>query len=144
MRDKFNMDNFPLNSDVLSRCSTEQKEEIEIMNSICSDNEFAWDAAKSSGCLKITCKLDSALEVNCHLRERGASGKADGHSGHNLISASSRINHLPPLNLHFELPALYPVEQGPLFTLSSCWLNFTQVSAVALKLRALYLVKCFS
>ena len=137
VRDKFNMDNFPLNSDVLSRCSTEQKEEIETMNSICSDNEFAWDPAKASGYLKITCKLDSALEVSCRVRERGASGKADKDSEHKLISGSSRINHLPPLTLHFELPALYPAEQAPLFTLSSCWLNFTQVSAVAPKVESL-------
>lgn len=131
VRDKSDMDNFPLNSDVLSRCSTEQKEEIETMKSICSDNEFAWDAAKSSGYLKITCQLVSELEVNCRLRARDAKGKLGEESGHKLISGSSRINHLPPLTLHFELPALYPAEQGPLFTLSSCWLNFTQVRTVA-------------
>lgn len=127
MRDKFNMDNL-LPSDVLARCLTEQKDEIETMKSICSDNEFAWDAAKSSGYLKIICKLDDTLEVNCRLKGRGTGGKAGEDGGHRLISGYSKLDHLPPLTLHFELPALYPAERGPLFTLSSCWLNFTQVS----------------
>lgn len=129
MRDKFNMEKFP--ADVLAYCLTEQRDEIETMKSICSENEFGWDASKSSGCLKVNCKLEGALVVNCCLKARGASGKAAGSSaGHKLISGCSKINHLPPLTLHFELPSLYPAEGGPLFTLSSCWLNFTQVRRI--------------
>ena len=119
------MDNF--SADLLTRCLSEQKDEIETMKSICSDNEFAWDASKSSGFLKINCKLNSALEVNCRLRARAANGKVAGNSAYQFLSEHSKINHLPPLVLHFELPALYPVNSGPLFTLTSCWLNFTQV-----------------
>ena len=122
MRDKFKMDKF--SSDVISRCLTEQKDEIETMQSICSNSEFAWDAPKSSGYLKVNCKLEGTLEVNCYLKARGKT------SGYKLLSGHSKINHLPPLTLHFELPGLYPAEIGPLFTLSSCWLNFTQVRAV--------------
>lgn len=128
VRDKFNMDNnFP--SDILSHCLIEQKEEIETMQSICGDSEFAWDASKSSGFLKINCKPDHPLEVNCCLKARSAGGSRNkGGPGYKLISGYSKLHHLPPLTLHFELPALYPTEKGPLFTLSSCWLNFTQVS----------------
>lgn len=124
MRDKFNMDMF--HSDMVAHCLTEQKDEIEAMKSMCNDSEFAWDTSKSSGYLKINCKLDSTLEVKCCLKSANSSSVTDG-PGYKLISGCSKINHLPPLTLHFELPALYPAEKGPLFTLSSCWLNFTQV-----------------
>jgi len=118
------MDEFP--SDILARCLTEQKDEIEAMKSMCSDSEFAWDASKSSGYLKINCQLDSMLEVKCFLKTHNVSS----WPGYKLISGCSKISHLPPLILHFELPALYPAEKKPLFTLSSCWLNFTQVRAL--------------
>ena len=129
MCDKLNMNNFP-SFNILSRCSTEQKEEIETMRSICRDSEFAWDALKSSGYLNlINCKLDAALEINCRLKTHDSRGKTAEDSEYKLISGCSKINHLPPLTLYFELPALYPAEIGPLFTLSSNWLNFTQVRA---------------
>ena len=128
VRDKFKMDRF--SADLVARCLSEQKDEIETMESICNDSEFAWDASKSSGYIKINCKLESTLEVSCRLKARTTSGKTAENSGYKLLSGYSKIDHLPPLTLHFELPALYPSESGPLFTLSSCWLNFTQVRTV--------------
>ena len=128
MRDKFKkMDMF--SADLVARCLSEQKDEIETMKSMCNDNEFAWDASKSSGYIKINCKLEDTLEVNCRLKARTTSGRTE-NPGYQLLSEYSKINHLPPMTLHFELPALYPAERGPLFTLSSCWLNFTQVRSM--------------
>jgi len=113
---------------VLSCCLSEQRDEIEALKSMCNGSEFGWDESKSSGFLKVSYRLDDPLEVKCYLKGRG-DGKAQGNSTGQqvLFGQSERVTHLPPITLHFELPALYPSQKGPLFTLSSCWLNFSQV-----------------
>jgi len=116
-----------MDSDALSRCLSEQRDEVEALKSMCSDNEFGWDESKSSGFLKVGYRLDDPLEVKCYLKSRD-NGKALGGGKQVLFGRSERITHLPPITLHFELPALYPLQKGPLFTLTSCWLNFSQVN----------------
>ena len=46
----------------------------------------------------------------------------------------SRVSHLPPVSLHFELPSDYPLTSKPLFTLSCSWLNFSLVKLTVYKL----------
>lgn len=38
------------------------------------------------------------------------------------------VCHLPPLKLHFQLDNRYPMESPPTYSLSSTWLNFSQVN----------------
>jgi len=117
-----------MDSDALSRCLSEQRDEIEALKSMCSDSEFGWDESKSSGFLKVSYRLDDPLEVKCYLKLRD-NGKALGGAEQQVqFDRSERITHLPPITLHFELPALYPLQKGPLFTLTSGWLNFSQVN----------------
>jgi len=116
-----------MDSDALSRCFLEQRDEIEALKSMCSDNEFGWDESKSSGFLKVSYRLDDPLEVKCYLKPRN-DGKARGGAKQEvLFGRNEKVTHLPPITLHFELPALYPLQKGPVFTLTSCWLNFSQV-----------------
>ena len=108
---------YKMDSFTFADCMAQQADEIEAMRHILRDTEFHWDESKARGYIKIT--FDSTLEVSCRLK--------DSHGMQRTLAGCSKVKHLPPVLLCFDFPALYPAERSPLFTLSSCWLNFTQV-----------------
>ena len=127
-----------------------QLDEVEFMQAMSKEGEFAWqqDSASQrvSGTLNVDVLLERPLSVAVtrlipvnHKPSAANLSPSNSESEVQVAAASTQssaggsvhlrhdVSHLPPLKLYFEFPDQYPSYQIPSFTLSCQWLNFTQV-----------------
>ena len=111
--------------------NAEQRDEVEFLKAMSRDGEFEWEEADGliTGRLNATQTLQAPLTLVHGSRKNSPKAKAT-RNGWKLDAAAldySVVTHLPPTCLYFSLPADYPSRQMPQYSLSSKWLNFTQV-----------------
>lgn len=91
-----------------------QRDEMMAMESIIGSDQFTlYEGAILSG--KILIDLNVSDDFKIKDVEKGS---------------SVHIKHLPPISLHFTLPATYPSSEFPKFTLTSEWLDRELVSSL--------------
>lgn len=108
----------------------EQRDEMELLKAMSREGEFEWEEAEGviSGRLNATQTLEAPLTLVHCLRKKDSSKSP--RNGWKLSAAAhecSVVTHLPPICLYFSLPADYPSQKMPEYSLSCKWLNFTQV-----------------
>ncbi|KAL2101490.1 hypothetical protein ACEWY4_003251 [Coilia grayii] len=95
---------------------TAQEDELLAMESIFGPAEFRRSKTYSGGVMQVCPELSSEFKVI-------KKGRRERHTEYDL-------QHLPPLVVDFELPATYPSQSSPVFTLSCQWLSHKQLSKV--------------
>ena len=87
-----------------------------------NSDEFTWEKKQGAfqGKIQVSVELDQAVAVK-------------------LSKRTVLVEHLPPLSLHFILPADYPSSSPPSFTLHSCWLDSSQLTTVCRELDQIWL-----
>ena len=93
-----------------------QNDEIDALESIFEN--FHFDVEKRVGIISVEAELpENGIEIS------------DSES-----LTKSRVNYLPPIKLKFKLQPNYPEKIAPLITLSSCWLNLSQLVSASVKI----------
>ena len=95
-----------------------QRDEILVLQSIFDESQFVIDNTdtQSAGCIFVKPQIDS-LVVSADVAGSGTNEEFS-------------VEHLYPLELHFNLPPNYPSEAPPHFTLVCKWLRREQVSCM--------------
>jgi len=99
--------------------SEEQQDEMLALASIYGGS-FECTPSEPGGCFRANIQLPEHLTVKFSSTEEKC------------------IKYLPPITLHFELPAMYPVMEPPKFTLSCQWLSLKQLSELCRHMDFLY------
>ena len=112
-----------------------QKDELELMEAMQMNKEgFTWEEKQGAFQCEIRASVELDQPVAVKLSKRIASTAHVGKQPHSVL-----VEHLPPLSLHFVLPADYPSSSPPSFTLYSCWLNFSQLTIICRELDQIWL-----
>ena len=100
-----------------------QRDELDMLEAMKKEeDEHKWQECKDgiSGVLQVKVHTEGPVTVTLSAgRYRDRHKQADN---------SVTVTHLPPLYLHYQFSSSYPSHTSPTFTLSSSWLNFTQVT----------------
>ena len=113
----------------------EQEDEMMMLEAMRKKElEFQWEVIEN--------KVEGTMRVELELPNEGLPIKLDPesdiyHSNSSepkckTLDTVATVLYLPPIKLHFQLNHLYPLEEPPSFSLSCCWLNFSQVSTMYL------------
>ncbi|KAM4548034.1 E3 ubiquitin-protein ligase RNF14-like [Odontesthes bonariensis] len=103
--------------------SEEQEDELLVLQSIFSSEEFVRDESKFAGEIRVSAELPADFIVV--LKDGDTLRQYD-------------VSSLPPLLLTFELPEDYPSSSPPSSTLTCSWLNRTQLIALSAQLANLH------
>ena len=118
-------------SALLAENRQQQKDELELLEAMrANEEEFFWEEKGGlfEGEIRVSVELDQPVSVKLAVGSSKAKTAAVSCPTMNRQQAqSASVAHLPPLRLHFRLPADYPSSSPPSFTLASSWLNFSQV-----------------
>ena len=117
-------------SALLAENRQQQKDELELLEAMrANEEEFFWEEKQGAfeGEIQVSVELDQPVSVKLAVGSSKAKTAAVSPTMNRQLTQSASVPHLPPLRLHFRLPADYPSSSPPSFTLASCWLNFSQV-----------------
>ena len=121
-------------SESLSEDRQQQRDELELLEAMrATEEEFFWEEKGGifEGEIRASVELEQPVSVKLAVgssKTRTAARNTPALNGQQ--SQSATVAYLPPLCLRFLLPADYPSSSPPSFTLTSSWLNFSQVCII--------------